>query len=107
MSIFDILAGSEVNIRCSHCNEKFTSRRPKPLKKKVYEEAQWHLDHMDETVSNIYIYEFSEVVSSTCPHCRNINYLYLDSNHKLFVDKTAPKDTYLAKDLISHWIKKS
>jgi len=107
MSIFDVFAGSDVNIQCSHCGEKYNSERPKPLKKKVYEEAQWHLENMSETVSNVYIYEFSEVISSTCPHCKNINYLYLDSNHRLLVERSAPKDTYLAKELINHWIEKS
>lgn len=107
MSIFDIFSGDDVNIRCSHCQKKYTSERPKPLKKKVYEKAQWDLESISEEVSNLYIYEYSEVISSTCPHCRNVNYLYLDSNHKIIVEDSAPEDTYLVKELVEHWINKS
>jgi len=107
MSIFDIFSGSNATINCSHCDHKYNVQRPKPLKKKVYESAEWHLENLDEELSNLYIYEFSEVTSSTCPNCKNLNYLYLDSRHKLIVSKEKPKDTYLTKELLEHWIEKS
>ncbi len=107
MSIFDIFSGNDTTINCCHCDHRYTTKRPKPLKKKVHEKAQWHLENLDEELNNVYIYEFSEVTSSTCPNCKNLNYLYLDSNHKLIVSNERPADTYLTKILLEHWIEKS
>lgn len=106
MSIFDFFSADDTTVNCVHCGKSFTTKRPKPLKKNVYETAQWHLENLSEELHSVYIYENSQVIFNICPHCKGSNYLYLDSNHKLLVSDKKPKDTYLTKELLEHWVEK-